>query len=324
MNPTASLFELEEIVISSELPNRPSKAPDSKGKNVAAILLPGILEDVPQKTAELTGLTKADLLTGKDFRPHPQQLKTMTNIDAGVAGIAHDFNNVLHIIQSYAGLIMSDPTESNNVVRHAEVIKAAVEEGVALVRQLLAVGRKMETKFALADINDFLRDMTKSLNSIFPATTVIGAELDARVPMIMFDAHLIYQAILNLCINARDAMPAGGKILVQTGTTSGAAIRRRFPRARAEQYIDVSIADTGIGMEAGVRSRVFQPRFTTKEPGQGTGLGLSRVHAIVSEHAGFVEVRSKPGRGSTFHIYLPSPGVEADCRRDPNKRLQQG
>jgi len=229
------------------------------------------------------------------------------NIGPVAAGIVHDFNNILHIIQSYAALIISHPTESNNVVTDAEVIGATVAEGIALVRQLLAVSQKTEIKFDLADINDFLRRTTKSLSSIFPAATVIAAELDARVPMIMFDAHLIYQAMANLYINARDAMPAGGKILVRTRMTSGAALRPCFPKAGAEQYVYISVADTGVGMEAYVRNRVFEPYFTTKEPGQGTGLGLSRVHGIVTEHAGFIAVTSEFGCGSTVHIYLPAP-----------------
>jgi signal transduction histidine kinase/CheY-like chemotaxis protein len=227
------------------------------------------------------------------------------------AGIAHDFNNILNVIHAYAALIMSDPAEPNNVIEHAEVIRETVEEGAAVARQLLAVGRKTETKLDLADINDVLQRTTKSLTPMFPMTIVIAAELDPRVPMIMIDAGLIYQAILNLCINARHAMPDGGKILLQTRTILGAVLRQRFPQARAGQYVYISVADTGVGMAADVRSRVFESYFTTKTPGQGTGLGLSIVHGIVSEHAGFIEVTSQPGCGSTFHIYLPIPREEA-------------
>jgi CheY-like chemotaxis protein len=106
-------------------------------------------------------------------------------------------------------------------------------------------------------------------------------------------------------------MPDGGKILVQTRTTSGDALRQRFAKATTEQYVYISVADTGVGMAADVRSRVFESYFTTKKPGQGTGLGLSIVHSIVSEHKGFIEVTSEPGCGSTIHIYLPIPGEEA-------------
>ena len=240
-----------------------------------------------------------------------QLAKRNSDIAELAAGIAHDFSNILNVIEAYARLIMSHPAEPNNVVEDAEMIRKTVEEGVALTRQLLAVGRKTETKVGLADINDLLQRTTKSLAPMFPTTMVIAADLDPRVPMIMIDAGLIYQTILNLCINARDAMPDGGKILVQTRTTLGAVLRQRFPEATAEQYVYISVADTGLGMEREVRSRVFESYFTTKRAGEGTGLGLSIVHSVVREHAGFIEVTSEPGCGSTFHIYLPISRNEA-------------
>jgi len=269
---------------------------------------------IAESTAELAR-ANAELVRfvedGKDFRKQLRHSEMTSNIGKLAAGIAHDFNNILNVIQAYAALIMSHPAERNKVVEDAEVIRATVEEGVGLARQLLAAGRKTETKFDLADINDVLQRTTNSLTPMFPAKIVFAADLDPRVPMIMIDAGLIYQAILNLCINARDAMPDGGKIHWQTRTILGAVLRQRFPEARAEQYVYISVADTGVGMEADIRSRVFEPYFTTKTPDQGTGLGLSIVHDIVSEHAGFIEVTSEPGCGSTFHIYLPIPGDRA-------------
>ena len=265
---------------------------------------------IAKSAAQLTQ-ANADRLTGKDSRRQLRHSEMITNVGTLTAGIAHDFNNVLNVIQAYAALIMSDPAEPNNVVEHAEVIRQSVEEGAALARQLLAVGPRTEAKFDLADINDLLQRTTRSLTPLFPATAVIATDLDPRVPMTMIDAGLIYQTLLNLCINARDAMPDGGNILVQTRTTLGAVLRQRFPEAGAEQYVYISVADTGIGMEPDVRSRVFESYFTTKKPGRGTGLGLSIVHGIVSEHAGFIEVTSEPGCGSTFHIYLPISGDEA-------------
>ena len=276
---------------------------------------------IAKSAAQLTQ-ANADRLTGKDSRRQLRHSEMITNMGTLTAGIAHDFNNVLNVIQAYAALIMSDPAEPNNVVEHAEVIRQSVEEGAALARQLLAVGPRTEAKFDLADINDLLQRTTRSLTPLFPATAVIATDLDPRVPMIMIDAGLIYQTLLNLCINARDAMPDGGNILVQTRTALGAVLRQRFPEAGAEQYVYISVADTGIGMEPDVRSRVFESYFTTKKPGRGTGLGLSIVHGIVSEHAGFIEVTSEPGCGSTFHIYLPISRDEAaaDSTTPPSAR----
>ena len=268
---------------------------------------------IRETTAELV-TANANLMRfieeSKDFHEQLRHSEMSASVGKLTAGVAHDFNNILSVIHLYAELIMSHPAERNKVVENAEVITATVEEGVAVARQLLAAGRKAETKFDLADINDVLQRTANSLTPMFPATIGFAAALDPRVPMIMIDAGLIYQALLNLCLNARDAMPEGGKILVQTSTTLGAGLRQRFPEAGAEQYVYISVADSGVGMNAAVRSRVFESYFTTKKPGQGTGLGLSIVHDIVSEHSGFIEVSSEPGCGSTFHIYLPIPRDE--------------
>ena len=147
----------------------------------------------------------------KDFHEQLRHSEMTASVGKLTAGVAHDFNNILSVIHLYAELIMSHPAERNKVVEDAEVITATVEEGVAVARQLLVAGRKTETKFDLADINYVLQRTTKSLTPMFPATIAIAADLDPRVPMIMIDAGLIYQAILNLCLNARDAMPEGGE-----------------------------------------------------------------------------------------------------------------
>jgi signal transduction histidine kinase/ActR/RegA family two-component response regulator len=269
---------------------------------------------ISEKTAELTK-ANADLVRfiedGKNFDKQLPQSEMTSRIGKLTAGVAHDFNNILNVIQAYAALIMSHPAEPQRVVEDAELIRVTVEEGAALARQLLTAGQKTETKFELADINDLLQRTIRSLTPLFPPTIVIAADLDPRVQSLMIDAGFIYQAILNICINARDAMPDGGRILLQTQITLGAALRQRFPEASAQQYVHISVADTGVGMEADVRSRVFESYFTTKTAHQGTGLGLSIVHDIVTEHAGFIEVASEPGCGSTFHIYLPIPAEEA-------------
>jgi signal transduction histidine kinase/ActR/RegA family two-component response regulator len=264
---------------------------------------------IAERTVDLSR-TNSDLMRSiedKDSRERLHSSEMMAGTGTLVASTAHDFNNLLNVIQAYTTLIMSHPADPNHVVEDAEVINATVAEGVALVRQLLEVGRKRETKLDLADINDLLQRTIKLLTPMFPATIVIAADLDRRVPRIMMDTGLMNRAVLNLCINARDAMPGGGNIFFRTRTTTGAALRRRFPEASAKHYVSIGVADTGIGMDADVRSRAFESYFTTKKPGQGTGLGLSIVHDIVARHGGFTEAASNPGRGSNFHIYLPVP-----------------
>jgi two-component system, cell cycle sensor histidine kinase and response regulator CckA len=259
---------------------------------------------IGQGTVALTR-ANGDLANGK----FPNQVANAQMADMGelAASIAHDFNNILSIVQAYAALIVSNPTKPKDVIEHAEVIKETVEKGVILARQLVALGRKTETERESANVNDLLHRMVKLLTPMFPTTIVIAEDLDACVPMIMIDSGSIHQAILNLCINARDAMPEGGKILLMTRLVPGALLRQRLVQAEAEHYVCISVADTGVGMQAEVRHRVFESYFTTKKSTRGSGLGLTIVYRIVAEHAGFIEATSEPGCGSTFHIYLPVP-----------------
>jgi signal transduction histidine kinase len=243
------------------------------------------------------------LVSGK----FPNQVGNAHRADIGelAASIAHDFNNILNVVEAYAALIASNPARPKDVVQHAEVIKETVEKGVMLARQLLALGRKRETEPESTNLNDLLHRMVKLITPMLPTTIVIAEDLDACVPMIMIDSGLIHQAILNLCINARDAMPEGGKILLLTRLVRGALLRQRLVQAEAEHYVYISVTDTGVGMDAELRRRVFESYFTTKKSSRGSGLGLTIVYRIVAERAGFIEATSEPGCGSTFHIYLP-------------------
>jgi len=175
-----------------------------------------------------------------------------------------DTQNIIEVM-SYACRIVSSPTKPKDVIEHAEVIKETVEKGVMLARQLVGLGRKTETERESANINDLLHRMVKLLRPMFPTTIVIAEDLDACVPMIMIDSGLIHQAILNLCINARDAMPEGANILLLTRLVPGALLRQRLVQAEAEYYVCISVADTGVGMKAEVRRRVFESYFTSKK-----------------------------------------------------------
>jgi signal transduction histidine kinase len=252
-------------------------------------------------------LTQANggLVSGK----FPKQVGNAHRADIRelAASIAHDFNNILSVVEAYAALIVRNPAKPKDVLEHAEVIKETVDKGALLARQLVALGRKTETELESANINNLLHRMVKLVTPMFPTTIVIAEDLDPRVPMIMIDPGLIHQAILNLCINARDAMPEGGKILLLTRLIPGALLRQRLVQAVAEHYVCISVADTGVGMEADVRHRVFESYFTTKKSSRGSGLGLTIVCRIVAEHAGFIEATSEPGCGSTFYIYLTVP-----------------
>lgn len=192
-----------------------------------------------------------------------------------------------------------------------------MDDCAALVQQLITIARKTETKFDLTDINGLIRRLTKLLAGTFSERLKISLELDPEVPNVNADANQLNQALLNLCVNTRDAMPAGGNLILRTRTISGAELCGLFHEAKANRYLCISVTDTGLGMAEEIKSRVFEPFFTTKESGKGTGLGLSVVYGIVSNQHGFIDVTSEPGRGSSFHIYLPIPKDQAALLQRP-------
>jgi two-component system, cell cycle sensor histidine kinase and response regulator CckA len=272
------------------------------------------VESEHERTSELAAANAAlsrTLEEGTRLQEQLRQAQKMESIGTLAGGLAHDFSNLLNIIQGYASTIMRHPADPERVIEDVQVIRETVENGAALAQQLLTIARKTEVKFELTDINALLQRLTKLLTGTFPERLMISLELDPEVPNVKVDANQINQSLLNLCVNARDAMPDGGNLLLRTRIISGAELGRGFHEAKAERYVWISVADTGLGMTEEIKSRVFEPFFTTKEPGQGTGLGLSVVYGIVSNQNGFVDVTSEPGRGSTFHIYLPIPKDQA-------------
>lgn len=220
-------------------------------------------------------------------------------------GIAHDFNNILNIISAYGGLIARQDGANPSVIGHLEAIQRTVERGAGVVRQLLTVARKGDILFVPVSLNAIVEELARLLRETFPKSLEISVDLEADLPAVSGDANQVLQALLNLCLNARDAMPSGGKMTLRTQIHAGEDVRKRLPSAGREQYACVSVADTGTGMDATTRSRVFEPFFTTKEHGSGTGLGLAVVYGIAESHGGHIEVETKLGAGSTFRLYFP-------------------
>jgi PAS domain S-box-containing protein len=238
------------------------------------------------------------------------QAQKMESIGTLAGGIAHDFNNLLNVILGYASLLEQSATP-NQISAGVDVIKETVTRGSSLVRQLLAVARKSETQFERTEINGLLQGLQALLQETFPKTIDVFLRLEPNLPALMADPNQIHQAMLNLCLNSRDAMPEGGELLLKTGTISGIELRKHFQEARQEQYVRISVTDTGHGLDKAIKSRVFEPFFTTKSQGQGSGLGLSVVYGIVTNHSGFIDMASEPGHGTTFDIYLPVPSDAA-------------
>lgn len=258
---------------------------------------------VAQQTAELVN-TIAERETLNEQLLHAQKMESVGLL---ASGVAHDFNNILNLILGYSALLEQNPSDLSTVVQSAEVIKESVKRGSSLVQQLLAIGRKSESQVDFVDVNGIIRSLEPLLKKTFDRTIDISLSLAVGLPPIRADRNQINQVLLNLCVNARDAMPDGGQLAIATGITPGSELRERFYTAREARYERVSISDTGEGIAEPVGKRIFEPFFTTKEPGKGTGLGLFVAYGIVTHHGGFIDMSGGPGQGTTFNIYLPVP-----------------
>jgi PAS domain S-box-containing protein len=233
------------------------------------------------------------------------QAQKLESLGTLAGGIAHDFNNILGIIIGHAALIQRLQLEPEKVSQSIETITSAAQRGAALVRQLLTFARKSDVILQRISMNGLIKDVTSLLGETFPKTVVMSTELEDHLPPILADSTQMHQVLINLCVNARDAMPEGGKLGIRTRLIEGEKVRSRFPKAKASQYVLVEVSDTGTGMNDETRRRIFEPFFTTKEPDKGTGLGLAVAFGIIEIHFGFIDVTSEPGRGTTFSLYFP-------------------
>jgi PAS domain S-box-containing protein len=233
------------------------------------------------------------------------QAQKMEGLGTLAGGIAHDFNNILAIILGYTNRLEALRQKPEAFSAGINVIKEAVERGAALVQQLLTSARQTEAQFSPLDLNELVRELEKMLQATFPKVINFELRLQPDLPMITADRSQIHQVLLNLCVNARDAMEQGGTLTLETALTSGADLIESFGGAGAPNYACIRVRDTGSGMSKQVKSHLFEPFFTTKERGQGTGLGLSVVYGVVNNHRGFIRVESEPGAGTTFIAYLP-------------------
>ena len=233
-----------------------------------------------------------------------RQSQKMEAVGQLAGGIAHDFNNLLTVIGASTEFLLSDLATTDP--RRADVaeIRSAADRATRLTRQLLAFSRKQIMQPTVLDLNGVVRTLQPLLTRLIGEDIVVETVLDPDLGYVMADAGQIEQVIVNLAVNARDAMPTGGRLRIETGNVDVAAGEGGGP-APAGASVMLAVSDTGAGIPAEVRARIFEPFFTTKSAGKGTGLGLATVYGIVSQSGGHVGVRSEPGRGSTFTVYLP-------------------
>lgn len=276
------------------------------GQKLAILETASVVRDSDGKIVMYRGIFR-DVTKQRQMEQDLIQVRKMESLGTLAAGIAHDFNNILSIILVYNSLIQRIAGDPPKLEQSVGAIHDAVERGANLVKQILTFARKTEVHFGPIDINHAINDVARILQQTFPRTISVNLQLEEGIPFITADATQIQQVLLNLCINARDAMPGSGALSFKSEMTSGRAVRILFSEAPASEYVHISVQDTGIGMDEATRSHIFDPFFTTKDKGKGTGLGLSVVYGAVKNHDGFILVDSELSRGSTFNLYFPIP-----------------
>jgi PAS domain S-box-containing protein len=230
-------------------------------------------------------------------------------------GIAHDFNNLLGVIIGYSRVLKRALGAGNALCEHALEIEKAGERAASLTKQLLAFSRQQVLTPAILDLNTLASDMQGMLPRLLGEDIQVSLELDPELGSVKADQSQIEQIIMNLAVNARDAMPMGGKLKIQTTNVElDQTYTRNHSGSKIGDYVLLAVTDTGAGMDAATLTHIFEPFFTTKERGQGTGLGLATVYGIVKQSDGYIWVDSVPGKGASFQIYLPrhagQPAVE--------------
>ncbi len=243
------------------------------------------------------------------LRQSEEQLRQAQKVEAVgllAGGVAHDFNNILTVIMGYSNLLLAGAVETTPQRRYAQELQLAADRGASLTRQLLAFSRKQAIEPKVLDLNSVVADLEKLLRRLLGEDIELLSVATTPLGRVEADPRQIEQVVMNLAVNARDAMPNGGTLTLKTANVTFDDIAAgRPPGIESGPYVMFSITDTGTGMSDDVKAHLFEPFFTTKPPDKGTGLGLATSYGIVKQNCGHIEVSSELGRGTTFCIYLP-------------------
>ncbi len=269
-----------------------------------------------------------DISGRKRLEEQLRQSQKLEALGRVVAGLAHDFNNILTAVLIYSGMLANDLDPDSAHAKHAEEIKAAGERGAELVSQLLAISRQQVLQPHPVSLTDLVRGRADMLRRLISSDIELVLDCASDLAEVEVDPLQMERVLLNLALNARDAMPRGGRLRIVTENVAvDAALARRHLGLSPGAYVRLAVADTGCGMDSATRERAFEPFFTTKDPGKGTGLGLALVHGIVRQSGGHIYLSSQPGQGTSVEIYLPRGHAQAEpapAQRPKPPHLRQG
>ncbi len=266
--------------------------------------------------------TARDISERLQLEAQLHQAQKMEAVGRLAGGVAHDFNNLLTVILGYSNLLLDQLAENHLLYQEVDEIKRAADRAASLTQKLLAFSRKQVLSLRPVDLNGIIEGMAEMLRRLIGEDVELAMKLQPGLGRTRVDPGQIEQVVMNLAVNARDAMPQGGRLTIQTALVD---LDNAYARRRAVQpgaYVMLAVTDTGVGMDAATQARLFEPFFTTKEPGKGTGLGLSTVYGIVRQCGGNIFVYSEPSHGSSFKIYLPHVDDETEAK--PGGRLTPG
>lgn len=252
----------------------------------------------------------------------------MESIGNLAGGIAHDFNNLLSGILGYASFAKKKISDKDPLYHSLNSIERSAAQAAELTKQLLGFARRGKYQVKPINCNALIQDLSHFLSRTIDKKISLKVKLDPQLHLIEGDETQLQQSLINICLNARDAMPSGGTLKISTrNQTLSKNINEKQRGWKEGEYIKITLSDTGVGMTPEVRSQIFEPFFTTKEPGRGTGLGLSMVYGIIQNHGGYIELNSEPEQGTTFEILLPAVAelrMKEPTSSDPAPVLHKG
>jgi two-component system cell cycle sensor histidine kinase/response regulator CckA len=278
-----------------------------KDGSAITVRLSGRVVNNPEETAEVVEIIAEDITERRVLENQFRQAQKMEAVGRLAGGVAHDFNNLLMVISGYAEVLLEHTRKNDPLYTKIEAIHQATDRATTLTRQLLAFSRKQLLELKVVDLNLIVEDIKRLLRPLIGENIELQTQLAPDLGRTRADAGQIEQVLMNLVVNSKDAMPNGGKIIIQSANArlNHEDVRREYSYIHPGLYVVLSVTDTGEGMDKETQLRIFEPFFTTKEKGKGTGLGLSTVYGIIKQSGGYVLVQSEPGQGTTFRIYLP-------------------